>query len=468
MKDLFDSIKESLLDDTDDFLNKMDKVVGAAWLEKNATGDYKIKDKKSTLGLTITGRLIIDGFTGETIPVTIWSVKKGDVYIVNCPNLKTINGLFTERPLSLDGGLYIENCPKLMSLEGCPPIVDSFSCVGNRSIKSLVGAPEHVFGNCHIMKNGKKFTEEQIKAVMEVTKRINCNDEDEIANITEALTEPHLLKLAEYLKTKNRSFRGIFGNDYAWDKITSKDVLSFEHGFTDEAKKACNMILYSRKNGMIVTFDRNGNYRDIFKGKYHYDISDSSYRFGLNGNMTTNEILDELKYASEIIVIYFTHAMTTYDLQRDRRASREGMITNTEWQNREIARENIKRYKKIVAQNRANRDKDYEEIDKQVESIILRVLKASQISHRDPNKISAIQVQRLNEWIYDEVRYSSSTHTSYGKTGLLRLYNTFTDYLADVKKGSSYTFQIEGLEKVKVEIKDTIKKIDEELKSLGL
>ena len=90
MKDLFDSIKESLLDDTDDFLDRMDKVVGAAWLEKNATGDYKIKDKKSTLGLTITGRLIIDGFTGETIPVTIWSVKKGDVYIVNCPNLKSI------------------------------------------------------------------------------------------------------------------------------------------------------------------------------------------------------------------------------------------------------------------------------------------------------------------------------------------------------------------------------------------
>lgn len=468
MKDLFDSIKESLLDDTDYFLEKMDKVVGAAWLEKNATGDYKIKDKKSPLGLTITGRLIIDGFTGETIPVTIWSVKKGDVYIVNCPNLKTINGLFTERPLSLEGGLYIENCPKLMSLEGCPPMVDGFSCVGNRSIKSLVGAPEHVFGNCHIMKNGKKFTEEQIKAVMEVTKRINCNDEEETANITEALTEPHLLKLAEYLKTKNKSFKGIFGNGYSWDKITSKDVLSFEHGFTDEAKKACNMILYSRKSGIIVTFDRNGNYRDIFKGKYHYDISDSSYRFGRSGNMTTNEILDELKYASEIIVIYFTQAMTTYDLQRDRRASREGMITNTEDQNRKIARENIERYKKIVAQNKANKDKDFEEIDKQVENIIMRVLKASQISHRDPSKISIIQVSRLNEWIYDEVRYSSSTHASYGKTGLLRLYNTLTDYLSDVKKGGAYDFQIEGLQKVKIQIIDTIKKIDEELKSLGL
>ena len=98
----------------------------------------------------------------------------------------------------------------------------------------------------------------------------------------------------------------------------------------------------------------------------------------------------------------------------------------------------------------------------------MRVLKASQISHRDPNKISAGQVRSLNEWIYDEVRYSSSTHTSYGKTGLLRLYNTFTDYFNDVKKGTKYSFQIEGLQKVKIQIKDTIKKIDEELKSLGL
>lgn len=468
MEDLFKIIKESLLDDTDDFLEKMDKVVGAAWLEKNATGDYKIKDKKSTLGLTITGRLIIDGFTGETIPVTIWSVKKGDVYIVNCPNLKTINGLFTERPLSLDGGLYIENCPKLMSLEGCPPIVDSFSCVGNRSIKSLVGAPEHVFGNCHIMKNGKKFTEEQIKAVMEVSKRINCNEEEETANITEALTEPHLLKLAEYLKTKKTSFKRIFGDGYAWDKITSKDVLSFEYGFTDEAKKACNMILYSRKNGIIVTFDRNGDYRDIFKGKYHYDISDSSYRFGRSGNMTTNEILNELKYASEIIVIYFTQAMATYDLQRDRRVSREGMITNTEYQNKQIARENVERYKKLAAQMRANKDKDFEEIDGQVEDIIMRVLKASQISHRNPDKIDSYKIRSLNEWIYDERRWDSRSHKEYGRDGLLRVYSKYTEYFQDVRKGNAYNFQIDGLKSCKEKLIDIIKKIDNELKSLGL
>jgi hypothetical protein len=168
------------------------------------------------------------------------------------------------------------------------------------------------------------------------------------------------------------------------------------------------------------------------------------------------------------MVFRLTQDFQTWKLRSDRREARTGMITNTEDQNRRIARENIERYKKIVAQNKANRDKDFEEIDKQVENIIMRVLKASQISHRDPSKISTIQVQRLNEWIYDEVRYSSSTHKSYGKTGLLRLYNTFTDYFNDVKKGSSYTFQIEGLEKVKVEIKDTIKKIDEELKSLGL
>jgi hypothetical protein len=37
-----------------------------------------------------------------------------------------------------------------------------------------------------------------------------------------------------------------------------------------------------------------------------------------------------------------------------------------------------------------------------------------------------------------------------------------------VKKGNAYAFQIEGLQKVKGEIFDTINKIDAELKALGL
>ena len=470
MKNLFDSIKESLLDDTDDFLSKMDKVVGGAWFEKNAKGNFKIKDKKSSIGCTIVGDIIFDKFDGEEIPVQAWKVQKGSVYFTNCPNLKSVRGFFGEYPGTLDGGLFIENCPNLESLDGCPTVVGDFSCINNRKIKSLEGAPKHVFGNCYIMKNGKKFTEEYIRSMIEVTDRIDCNEEDIEANINEAFTEPHLLKLAEYLKTQRSNFNRLFGNraGIAFDKITSKDVQTFRYPRNiDDGVKAANQIISGKASGFVVILDKQDKFEMLIYGKNYINLS-PGYSFGRNGYAKSTELLDICRHAGEIMVFRLTQDFQTWGLQSDRRESREGMITNTEDQNRRIAIENIERYKKIVAQNRANKDKDSDVIDKQVESIIMRVLKASQISHRDPSKISAIQVQRLNEWIYDEIQFNRSTHKSYGKTGLLRLYNKFTDYLADVKKGNAYDFQIEGLQKVKDEIFDTINKIDAELKALGL
>lgn len=470
MKDLFDSIKESLLDDTDDVLDRMDKVIGGAWFEKNAKGNFKIKDKKSSIGCTIVGDIVFDKYDGEEIPVSAWKVQKGSVYFTNCPNLKSVRGFFGEYPGTLDGGLFIENCPNLESLDGCPAVVSDFSCIGNRKIKSLEGAPKHVFGNCYVMKNGKRFSEEYIRSLIEVTDRIDCNENAEEANITEAFTEPHLLKLAEYIKSKKSSFRRLFGDGagVALDKITSKDVQTFRYPRNiEDGVKAANQIISGRSSGFIVLLNKQDEFSSLIYGKNYINLY-SGYEFGRRHSVRSTELLDMCKRAGEIMVFRLTQDFQTWELRSDRREARNGMITNTEDQNRRIAKENIERYKKIVAQNRANRDKDFEEIDKQVESIIMRVLKASQISHRDPSKISTIDVSRLNEWIYDEVRYSSSTHKSYGKTGLLRLYNTFTDYLADVKKGGAYDFQIEGLQKVKVQIKNTIEKIDEELKKLGL
>lgn len=470
MKDLFDSIKESLLDDTDDVLDRMDKVVGGAWFEKNAKGNFKIKDKKSSIGCTIVGDIVFDKYDGEEIPVSVWKIQKGSVYFTNCPNLKSVRGFFGEYPGTLDGGLFIENCPNLESLDGCPAVVSDFSCIGNRKIKSLEGAPKHVFGNCYVMKNGKRFSEEYIRSLIEVTDRIDCNEDAEEANITEAFTEPHLLKLAEYIKSQNSSFRRLFGDNagVALDKITSKDVQTFRYPRNiEDGVKAANKIISGKADGFIVLLNKQDEFSSLIYGK-HYISLYSGYGFGRSYSKKSTELLDMCKRAGEIMVFILTQDFQTWKLRSDRREARAGMITNTEDQNRRIARENIERYKKIVAQNKANRDKDFEEIDKQIENIIMRVLKASQISHRDPSKISAIQVQRLNEWIYDEIQFNRSTHKSYGKTGLLRLYNKFTDYLADVKKGNAYDFQIEGLQKVKVEIADTIKKIDEELKALGL
>lgn len=468
MKSIYDIIKEGLLDDEDVWMDRIEKNVGESWFEENAQGNFKIKNKKSSLGPTLIGKVIIDGFQGETLPIQIWTIK-GDLYINNCPNLKTLDGFFGERPVSIEGGLYIENCPNLENLNGLPPIVDDFSLVGNKKIKSLEGAPKHVFGNCYIVKNGKRFSEEYIRSMIEISQRVVCSEDEIEANITEALNEPHLLELAEYLKSKGSSFKKILGNgsNIHLDKITSKDVEVYRWPKNiDDGVKAANQIISGRKNGFVVLMDDKNEYNYIIYGKNLINIT-SRFYFGNVNIAKSTDLINKCKNAREIIVFY-SNGFETYNLRWERSNARIGMITNTEEQNRQIARENVERYKKLAAQMRANRDNDFEEIDKQVEDVVMRVLKVSQISHKNPSQIESYKVSSLNKWIYDERKWDSKRREGYGQDGLLRVYDRYTEYLLDIKKGTAYNYQIEGLKACKEKLIDIIKKIDAELKRLGV
>lgn len=468
MKSIYDIIKEGLLDDEDVWMDRIEKNVGESWFEENARGNFKIKNKKSSLGPTLIGKVIIDGFQGETLPIQIWTVK-GDLYINNCPNLKTLNGFFGEMPVSIEGGLYIENCPNLENLNGLPPIVDDFSLVGNKKIKSLEGAPKHVFGNCYIVKNGKRFSEEYIRSMIEISERVVCSEDEIEANITEALNEPHLLELAEYLKSKGSSFKKILGDgsDILLDKITSKDVEVYRWPKNIEAGvKAANQIISERQNGFVVLMNAENEYNYIIYGKQLINIT-SKFYFGNIVRAKSTDLINKCKNAHEIIVFY-SNGFTSYDLKNKRREAREGMIKNTEEQNRQIARENVERYKKLAAQMRANKDNDFEEIDRQVEDVVMRVLKVSQMSHRNPGQIDSYMISSLNRWIYDERKWDSKRREGYGQDGLLRVYDKYTEYLQDIKKGTAYNYQIDGLKACKEKLIDIIKKIDAELKLLGV
>lgn len=466
MKSIYDIIKEGLFD-IDDNVDRIDRAIAADWIEQHCTGDFKIKEKKSTLGPTIVGNLILDKYDGETIPVSIWSLKKGSLYITNCPRLKTIKGFFGDRPMSIDGGLYIENCPNLESLEGCPPIVDEFSLINCKRIKSLVGAPEHVFGNCYIMKNGKKFKEDEIKAAIQTHARIDCNEEEIEANLNEAFTEPHLLKLSQHLKDNGTSFKQLIASrrEIAFDKITSKDVKTYPFG-NDEAIKACNKIISGKTSGFIILLNSKGEYTDMIFGKTMVNLI-PGYNFGRKSvDCPSREILDDCKRAGERVVFYTTIDFNTSKIKLDRRESREGMITNTPEQNETIAKENMRRYKKLAAQMRANKDNDFEKLDDAVEDIIMRVVKACRMAHRDPNKFSKYTISALNLMVYDQTRYSNGK--SYGQDGLLVVYDRYTDCMTSVKQGTAYAYEVDNLPKYKKAIEDRVAEIDKKLKELGV
>ena len=85
----------------------------------------------------------------------------------------SVNKLTTleNSPKTVGGSFYCGN-NQLISLKGAPTYVGGeFGC-GNNKLTSLDGAPTYVGGSFNCRHNPVKFTEEQVRAVCDVKKRI--------------------------------------------------------------------------------------------------------------------------------------------------------------------------------------------------------------------------------------------------------------------------------------------------------
>lgn len=470
------SLMESILDD--DLIDTMDKVAAGEWLTKYASGKYKVN--KTGYSIKINGDLIIDGFDGETIPITIFNIK-GSLSILNCPNLKTIKGFVD---FSIDGGLYIENCPSLETLEGCPKIIGGdFSCIGNRKIKSLAGGPESVFGEVHVMKNGKKFSEEYIKSLIKDCERVNCSDENIEVPINEALTEPHLLKFAQQLDDERkegkhkRKFSSILPtySGIQYDKITSKDVKVFKSYQTEEMLKECRIYISGKKDGIILLQDKDGRYWGVIWRKSIYLIG----RYGFRGystdvsqesNVKSTELLSYCKSADKVVTIDVS-GVYNYSIRGDRMVARKDMVIYDEQYNEKVAKDNVSRYKAILAKRRSLNAINFDDIDDQVQEVVTKVLMASRIVHKNPAKYadSSYKISHLNNLIYDQQRFDRGK--TYGRDGLLKLYDRLTDYFLDTQRernGGMTEYYAKQLDPIKTQIVSLIEIIKKDLKDFGL
>ena len=109
-------------------------------------------------------------------------------------------------------------------------------------------------------------------------------------------------------------------------------------------------------------------------------------------------------------------------MQAQRRDSRLGMVLNTPEYYEEVARENIRRYKKIIAMNKAKRDDEIEKIDKYIELIMNKSLKMVQGIRQNTTSgaswMNSSKVDNIFDSIYNQSSYG-------GEKGLLVLYNKF-------------------------------------------
>lgn len=154
MINLKEYIKESLLDDEEILMDKIDhKLLIEEWLKKYRIRDYVINDDYT---IDLKGDLNLKNYNEEELPSYIqFNHVKGGVNIMNA-NLTTLRGL----PKTVGDYCYYVHLLKLKSLEYSPTSVgETFYCFANPLITSLEGGPKKVgWGyNCSECRNLKSL-----------------------------------------------------------------------------------------------------------------------------------------------------------------------------------------------------------------------------------------------------------------------------------------------------------------------
>lgn len=466
MLSIYEYIKESILDDIEDIEKDTDKSIKSSWFEKYATGKFKVKITKK--GTKITGNMIIKGFDGEEFPGFEVTEFVGNLTIEKCPNLKTMQGFFLNKKTSymatysIEGDLIINNCPKLIELNCPSTIKGDFHVVGNSNLKSLQNGPEMVYGNIYIMKNGKKFTKEQIKAAIPyIGDFVFCSEDEEYANVyeseelNEALNNPYLLMLAKQIKDNGGKFKEIFGGaGVAWDKVDSSHIKHYSWRFkspSDNDLKAARQIISGKEDGYIVlykyvdneiVFTKIINYNKRFLN-INRDLKNRYLNF-TNAKSTEliNMIIDRYNRVDGMIIISasrYNKELSTSEKTTARYQSRQDVVQNTPEYYRKVAQENMERYKKIIQANRANRSTgEVEKVQKKVNDFLQRVMKASEIVMKNPLKYTEelYALETLNEKAYSKVSYDRGK--SYGSDGVLVLFNNYMNNWGRVAGGKPY------------------------------
>ena len=477
MKHINNILRESLLDD--DLVGTANNSLIKDWVDKNIKCDGKIMFLKNGT-IKFTGDVLIKDINDEIFPEGfIVSDVKGDFKIEKCNNLKNINGLFKAYS-DVDGDFVVSNCPKIESVAGGPMTVKgNLSFTGNKSLKNLEGMPMFVYETIYIMKNGKRFTEKDIQKYVQVPQRIVCSIEEEVNEsvINEALNEPHLLELVKQLKDNGRpAINYLRPMSVELDKLDSSNVKEFNNVDTKATKSASEIIrgVGMETYGFVILVNRDNEYMAIINhNKYCQPIkkkwTPSGYSKFDGGTLSYTECMNLVKNSYSIIVVKWDFTMNNeyYHKRSNRTDAKSGMILNTARQNEEIARANRERYIKLKAQLKAQKDKDFEKIDEEVENVITEVLKISQKAKRNPDKYDSYQVKRLNARIYGEqqwVGFNRSKSGYSGDDGLLVLYARFTESYMDISKDGGHAYDRSNLEKLKTQIYDKLDEIKNMLK----
>lgn len=275
----------------------------------------------------------------------------------------------------------------------------------------------------------------------------------------------------------NKNFKEIFGSEYngellEWDKISDSDITTIDaKTWEDEklAKKNEKLIrnaLKDKTKSLIITKNPEINEFDwVIYPLWHdmvalTDNSAKSYTKKHAGDKTISLYGNRKKDIKNADKIELCRNKTLYiidcedkiksikDLKQKRYLDQKGSINFDPESLKRIARDNVERYKKIIAKNGLNRQHNDKLIDR-CKTIIDKVAEISVKVAKDPIRYAdnLYDVDILSQYVYGEVKYQSTgKYSGYysGKNGILP---TLIKYAKNLKEGKTSTIYPEMYKK---------------------
>lgn len=488
MKTLNEYVIEGLLGDFDELEKNQDKDMVKQWCEQNFSGEYNVVILKSKK-MKLRGNVILKNYEEDSFPFIITELH-GNLSIEKCPNITSLKGLFDD-VMKMDGNLSINNCQSLNSLEGIPYIIEgSLSITGNRSLKTLDYMPEFINGTVYIMKNGKRFKESDVKNV-KWFKRIVCSmeDDEDLINedeiINEALNEPHLLEFAELLKKHKSDLTSLFrsqqiAHTMPWEKLDSSNVTEYTK-IDSKVKTIVRNIISGKEfkqtatRSYIFLKDYNDNYTYIisYKKELLRIASIFQHKTAVWQKYNSTELMEIIEKADSLFIVSIDEKLTSdnYKLRLNRAQSQTGVVQNTPEYYAQVVKDNLKRYRDIIAKKRAagsisKGDTDFDEMDIKVKKLAEETLTIVSKLNKNSNS-STLSIydnrhayRKINKIMEELQNVMTAFNTYVSKYILFKHY--YDNYHDNVNMWESYKLDTQHtLSKLKYIVEDLEKRLKE-------
>lgn len=279
--------------------------------------------------------------------------------------------------------------------------------------------------------------------------------------------------------TYSQNFKQIFGGYYGnieWHKITDDYITRIEGSDKQDKKfdKEIRDVLKASKSAIILIKDKEdkdfeyviftwGNMVDL---KGHGYSSHPGTRLGSGSGRSWKDLSqrDKIELCQNKILYFIDTSKLKIDWQNkhnDRYNQKQGIIMFDPDSLRQIAEDNIRRYKEIIRKNKAKRENNDALID-ECKTLIEKAAELSTEVAKNPiaNADLIDEVSHLCVWIYDKqyTEYSKyeKKYVTRGVPGILPSLIAYSKLVNDLSKDGGYSHQQDEFNRVKQNLQKAV------------